>query len=231
MAALTSGSLFLPFTLDALLNQEKVEKEKWETTEEFAERLRNLGVAEKYVAQAMKDGFIQFENQQQLMEGLGDTYLTWINALREAYDMTGLNSDSVAALVTQINTLGESIDQTTESLNEMIAAQSQWNAMNAAEAQQMFGGQQGPAGPGVLTPYLQQAQTPISEYMGPSPALMQHQAGVITQNHLNTLIQQNQLLREGNQLLRERKTLTGMMGRYEKDLAYQLDQERRARGA
>ena len=85
-------------TLEALLNQQKVTKRKDETVEEFAERLRSLGLSEEYVQQAMRDGSIQLQGQDQLLDALGNTYSTWLNKLRETYGLANLTSDAIRKL-------------------------------------------------------------------------------------------------------------------------------------
>jgi hypothetical protein len=121
-------------TLDALLNQQKVEKEKWQTTEEFGQSLRDLGLAEQFVQQAMKDGSIQIEGQDNLLEALGDTYLSWMNTLRTSQGLVNLTAEQIALLSEAIKNLMEDTSQAAEQPWTIVTPEIQKNGLNNIES-------------------------------------------------------------------------------------------------
>ena len=189
-------------TLTALLEQEKVEMKKWETTEEFAERLRELGLNEEMVAKAMETGSIQLQGQEQLLEGLGNTYLEYLNSKREAYGLSVMESEGIASLTVALQQLEQQMSAVTEAAPAM-----QFPTELPYQISSIYRG-------------------PINPQTGfPEVSRKRMEEDISLQNQLN------QSLEKTNSLLRDRNRLQDLGTTYQQKLAYALNQEGKARGA
>ena len=128
--------------MEALINQERVEKKKWMTSEQFGDVLRQLGVAEEYVAKAMEDGYIELTSQDEVLAALGQNYVDYILKLQESYDLLVEHESQYKALQNEIAKTREELDL----LNQQYAELSQWSVMGEQELSQFrqFGGARQP---------------------------------------------------------------------------------------
>ena len=108
--------------IETLLNQDKVTKAKGETVEEFAKRLRDVDIAEKYVKEAMEKGSIQLDTQDRLVGALGEQYANYINELRIAQGYEAIEISQLAELLGVFDETTGKITETTNAINTYEAA-------------------------------------------------------------------------------------------------------------
>ncbi|DBA34695.1 TPA_asm: hypothetical protein vir519_00030 [Caudoviricetes sp. vir519] len=123
--------------IQQLLETGQAAQAEAESLDEFAARLKEIGVSDEYVAKALENHELRLTTQKDKVEALGDTYINYINGLRESAGLTAMTAEELKNLTVEAEQSSDALNKVTKSLIDASEAE-RYTGVSAEKAAEMI---------------------------------------------------------------------------------------------